>query len=72
MHYNDKKPIQYEDIRNTPAQALLDLSHSEIDVLIKEAERAAYRSETIVHWLKGIKVEKTFREHDDLNEGGAL
>lgn len=69
---NDTKPIRYEDIKNTPAQALLDLSHSEIDSLIKEAERAAYQAETIVHWIKGIKVEKTFREDDNLSKEGSL
>lgn len=54
--------IRYEDIEKTPAEQLLRLSHPEIDALVKAAERAAYRADTVVHWLRGIKVEKTFRE----------
>lgn len=54
--------IRYEDIEKTPAEQLLRLSHPELEILIKAAERAAYRADTVVHWLRGIKVEKTFRE----------
>ncbi len=68
----NKKPIRYADIASTPAKELLRLEHEELDALIKEAERIAYRSDTVVHWLKGIKIEKTFRENDPASQGGTL
>ncbi|MBK1883773.1 hypothetical protein JIN85_15245 [Luteolibacter pohnpeiensis] len=63
--------VNYEDIEKTPAAELLELSHEQLDALIKRAERAAYRADTVVHWLRGIKVEKTFREAGNRNHGGA-
>jgi hypothetical protein len=62
--------IRYEDIEKTPAEQLLRLSTQELDALIKAAERAAYRADTVVHWLRGIKVEKTIREGSGIAGGG--
>jgi len=49
---------------------LLDLSHDQLDALIHEAERAACHADTVMHWLKGIKIEKTFREEAECRIGG--
>ena len=62
--------VHYEDIEKTPAAELLELEHEQLDALIKGAERAAYRADTVVHWLRGIKVEKTFREAGKRPQGG--
>ncbi|MBB5353702.1 uncharacterized protein YehS (DUF1456 family) [Haloferula luteola] len=62
--------IRYEDIEKIPAEQFLRLSHQELDALIKAAERAAYRADTVVHWLRGLKVEKTIRE-DNGSTGGS-
>jgi len=66
-----QQTVRYEDIEKTPAQELLRLEHEQLDALIKEAERAAYRADTVVYWLRGIKVEKTFREAGTRSEGGS-
>lgn len=67
---SNKRPVRYEDISTTPAQVLLDLSHDQLDALIHEAERAACHADTVMHWLKGIKIEKTFREEAECRIGG--
>ena len=54
-------PISYEEIERVPAAQLLELSYDELNSLIRQAERAAYQADTIVHWLRGIKVEKSYR-----------
>lgn len=54
-------PIRFEEIERIPAARLLELSYSEINDLIRQAERSAHHADTIVHWLRGIKVEKSYR-----------
>lgn len=63
--------IQYEDIEKTPAEQFLCLPHQELDNLIQRASRAAYRADTVVHWLRGLKIEKSLRESNRVVDGGA-
>lgn len=57
--------VRYEDIETTSAQVLLNLRYEELNALLSEAERAANRADTIIHWLRGIKIEKSFRYGGD-------
>ena len=66
-----QKPVRFKDVKTTPALRLLQLSHEEINRLIEQAEVAFDHAHSILHWLKGIKLEKTVREEMPLRNGGA-
>jgi len=53
--------VRYEDIESTPAEDLLKLRYCELNDLIREAERRSHRANLVLHWLRGLKVEKSLR-----------
>lgn len=66
----DQPPVRFEDVKNTKARRLLELSHRELDKLIEQADRELDRAETRAYWLRGIKLEKTLREDLASQDGG--
>ena len=58
---NDCPTVQYDDILHTPAEKLLKLRFRELNELIREAERRSHHADLILHWLRGLKVEKSLR-----------
>ena len=58
---SDCPTVCYEDIESTPAEDLLQLRYCELNDLIREAERRSHRADLVLHWLRGLKVEKSLR-----------
>ncbi len=58
---NDGPTVRYDDIEHTPADKLLKLRYVELNKLIREAERRSHRADLTLHWLRGLKVEKSLR-----------
>ena len=66
----EKRTIRFEDIEDTPAHKLLELSNEELDTLIARAWEKAREAHTIKHWLNGIKTEKAIRENSTVSKNG--
>jgi len=61
----ENQTIRYEDIENSSAEQLLELSNEQLDCLIVQAWEKAREAHTTKHWLNGIKTEKAIRENLD-------
>lgn len=57
-----KKPIDYETLKSTPPDVLLNLSHAELDCFIQETKLVMTNAQTIIDWLCAIRLEKIRRE----------
>ena len=67
----DETPrVRFEEIPQTPASQLLKLSFVQLDKHIAIAQANVNANQTMIEWLRGIKIEKTFRENPDLVEMG--
>lgn len=66
----EKTKIGYEEIEDTPAHKLLELSHEELDGFIAQAKEIRVNATLIFNWLTAIKFEKSVREStDDMLKG---
>ena len=63
----DCPTVRYEEIESTPAEELLKLRYCQLNELIREAEHRTHRAELVLHWLRGLKVEKSLR-HGGVDE----
>lgn len=58
----DRKSLDYESIRNTPPDILLNLSHAELDRFFAEAQAVMNNAQIIMDWISALRLEKIRRE----------
>lgn len=60
-----RKKIRYEDIEDTPANLLMELSYEQLDRFIAQGKQTKRDTEAIIDWLTALRSMKAQRARAD-------